>query len=302
MKKTRLIITVLILMSCLLPAGARAQQELGNTLQEIKDTGVILMGYRGDTAIPFCYPDGKGQPIGYAMEYAWKIVDAIKERLNMPELKVQLVPITTQNRIFLLTKGAYHFECGSTTNNKERQRQVGFSNTIFVCDTRFLVEKSSGIKDYSDLQDKNVIVTAGTTSEGRLHDLNDSEQLGMRIISTKNYSDALKTVDSGRAAAFLLDDILLAGEIAVSGNPGNWEIVGTPLSHEAYGCMIRRRDNQFKSLVDEVIAQTQLSGQAEKWFIRWFQQAIPPNGINLNFELSDSMKELFQHPNDTPFQ
>jgi len=209
-----------------------------------------------------------------------------------------MLPITSQNRIPLLQNGTYDYECGSTTNNVERQKQAAFSNTIFVIGTRLLVKKGSPIKDFSDLKGKTVVVTSGTTSEVLLHKLNDEQKLELRIISAKDHGDSFRTLETGRAVAFMMDDALLAGERAKAKKPDSWEIVGTPQSKEAYGCMLRKDDPAFKTLVDETIAKAQTSGQAEKWFDKWFKQPIPPKNLNMNFALSDDMKTLFKTPND----
>ncbi|MEB5318603.1 transporter substrate-binding domain-containing protein, partial [Pseudomonas aeruginosa] len=154
------------------------------------------------------------------------------------------------------------------------------------------------IKDFPDLKDKAVVVTSGTTSEILLHKLNDEKKMNMRIISAKDHGDSFRTLESGRAVAFMMDDALLAGDRAKAKKPDNWEIVGTPQSKEAYGCMLRKDDPTFKALVDETVAQAQTSGEAEKWFDKWFKNPIPPKNLNLNFELSDDMKALFKSPND----
>jgi len=175
---------------------------------------------------------------------------------------------------------------------------VDFSNTFFIVGTRLLVDKNSGIKDFDDLKGKNVAVTAGTTSEKLLNKMNDEKKLGIHIISVKDHGDAFRTVESGRAVAFFIDDALLAGERAKAKNPAQWAIVGTPQSYEAYGCMVRKGDAPFKKLVDDVIAEMQLSGVAEKSYQRWFMQPIPPKGMNMNFEMSKEMRTLFKAPND----
>ena len=216
----------------------------------------------------------------------------------MPNLQVRYVPITSQNRIPLLQNGSFDFECGSTTNNLERQQQVGFSNTFFIIGTRLLVNKNSGIKDFADLKGKNVAVTAGTTSEKLLNKMNDEKGLNIKIISAKDHGDAFRTVESGRAVAFFMDDALLAGERAKAKKPTDWIIVGTPQSYEAYGCMVRKGDAQFKALVDGVIADEQANGDAEKSYTRWVMQPIPPKNMNMNFEMSKEMKALFKSPND----
>ena len=272
-------------------------EELTGTLKKIKETGVIVVGHR-ESSVPFSYYDLQQNVIGYAQDYSDKIVEAVKKQLNMPDLKVRFVPVTSQNRIPLLQNGTYDFECGSTTNNLDRQQQVDFSNTFFVVGTRLLTHKDSGIKDFDDLKGKNVAVTAGTTSEMLLNKMNDEKKHGVSIISVKDHGDAFRTVESGRAVAFFIDDALLAGERAKAKKPAEWVIVGTPQSFEAYGCMVRKGDAPFKKLVDGTIADLQLNGEAEKSYTRWFKQPIPPKGMNMNFDMSDEMKNLFKAPND----
>ncbi|MHA6310580.1 MULTISPECIES: amino acid ABC transporter substrate-binding protein [Pantoea] len=278
-------------------AGAAQAEDLSGTLKKINDNGVIVVGHR-ESSVPFSYYDNQQKVVGYSQAYSAAIVDAIKAKLNKPDLQIKMIPITSQNRIPLLQNGTYDFECGSTTNNLERQKQAAFSDTIFVIGTRLLVKKGGPIKDFTDLKGKTVVVTSGTTSEVLLHKLNDEQKLDLRIISAKDHGDSFRTLETGRAVAFMMDDALLAGERAKAKKPDNWEILGTPQSKEAYGCMLRKDDPQFKTLVDETIAKAQTSGQAEKWFDTWFKQPIPPKNLNMNFELSDDMKALFKTPND----
>jgi len=278
-------------------AGAAQAEDLSGTLKKINDNGVIVVGHR-ESSVPFSYYDNQQKVVGYSQAYSNAIVEAIKAKLNKPDLQVKMIPITSQNRILLLQNGTYDYECGSTTNNLERQKQAAFSDTIFVIGTRLLVKKDGPIKDFADLKGKTVVVTSGTTSEVLLHKLNDEQKLDLRIISAKDHGDSFRTLETGRAVAFMMDDALLAGERAKAKKPDNWEILGTPQSKEAYGCMLRKDDPQFKALVDETIAKAQTSGQAEKWFDTWFKQPIPPKNLNMNFELSDDMKALFKTPND----
>ncbi|QCA05191.1 amino acid ABC transporter substrate-binding protein [Pantoea vagans] len=278
-------------------AGAAQAEDLSGTLKKINDNGVIVVGHR-ESSVPFSYYDNQQKVVGYSQAYSNAIVEAIKAKLKKPDLQVKMIPITSQNRIPLLQNGTYDYECGSTTNNLERQKQAAFSDTIFVIGTRLLVKKDGPIKDFADLKGKTVVVTSGTTSEVLLHKLNDEQKLDMRIISAKDHGDSFRTLETGRAVAFMMDDALLAGERAKAKKPDNWEILGTPQSKEAYGCMLRKDDPQFKALVDETIAKAQTSGQAEKWFDTWFKQPIPPKNLNMNFELSDDMKALFKTPND----
>ncbi|WP_296652124.1 glutamate/aspartate ABC transporter substrate-binding protein [Paraburkholderia sp.] len=276
-------------------AGAHAQDS--GTLKKIKDTGVITLGHR-ESSIPFSYYDDKQNVIGYSQDYALKIVDAVKQKLNMPNLKIKLVPVTSQNRIPLVQNGTVDFECGSTTNNAERQQQAAFSNTIFVIGTRLMAKKESGIKDFPDLKGKTVVTTAGTTSERLLRKMNQDKSMGMNIISAKDHGESFLTLSTGRAVAFMMDDALLAGERAKSNNPGDFVIVGTPQSREAYGCMMRKNDPEFKKVADDAIAKIQTSGQGEVIYKKWFESPIPPKGLNLNFPLSDDMRALFKNPND----
>ncbi|MBS0054161.1 glutamate/aspartate ABC transporter substrate-binding protein [Yersinia sp. Marseille-Q3913] len=268
-----------------------------DTLKKIKDSGVIVVGHR-ESSVPFSYYDNQQKVVGYAQDYSDLIVDAVKKKLNAPDLQVKLIPITSQNRIPLLQNGTFDFECGSTTNNLERQQQASFSNTIFVVGTRLLTQKGSEVKDFKDLAGKTVVVTSGTTSEVLLNKLNEKDKMNMRIISAKDHGDSFRTLESGRAVAFMMDDALLAGERAKAKKPDQWDIVGTAQSQEAYGCMLRKNDPAFKTLLDETIATAQTSGVAEKSFDRWFKNPIPPKNLNLNFSLSDEMKALFKAPND----
>ncbi|MEZ7212533.1 amino acid ABC transporter substrate-binding protein [Pantoea ananatis] len=278
-------------------AGAAQAEDLSGTLKKINDNGVIVIGHR-ESSVPFSYYDNQQKVVGYSQAYSNAITEAIKAKLNKPNLQIKMIPITSQNRIPLLQNGTYDYECGSTTNNLERQKQAAFSDTIFVIGTRLLVKKGSPIKDFDDLKGKTVVVTSGTTSEVLLHKLNDEKKMDMRIISAKDHGDSFRTLETGRAVAFMMDDALLAGERAKAKKPDDWVIIGTPQSKEAYGCMLRKEDPQFKALVDDTIAKAQTSGQAEKWFDTWFKQPIPPKNLNMNFELSDDMKTLFKTPND----
>ncbi|HDR9484794.1 ABC transporter [Burkholderia aenigmatica] len=280
---------------CAFAGGAHAQET--GTLKKIKDTGVIALGHR-ESSIPFSYYDEKQQVVGYSREFQMKVVDAVKKKLNLPNLQVKNIPVTSQNRIPLVQNGTVDIECGSTTNNAERQQQAAFSDTIFVIGTRLMTKNDSGIKDFADLKGKTVVTTAGTTSERLLRKMNNEKQMGMNIISAKDHGDSFNTLESGRAVAFMMDDALLAGERAKAKKPGDWVIVGTPQSEEAYGCMMRKGDADFKKVVDDAISQVEKSGEAAKIYAKWFENPIPPKGLNLNFPLSDSMKKLYANPND----
>jgi glutamate/aspartate transport system substrate-binding protein len=281
-----------------LPVGA---QELAGTLKKIKDTGSITLGHR-ESSIPFSYYDDQQRVIGYSQDLAMKVVDALKKQLNMPNLQVKLNPVTSQTRIPLVQNGTVDLECGSTTNNTERQKQVAFSNSIFIIGTRLLTKKTSGIKDFPDLAGKTVVTTAGTTSERLIRKMNEDQKMGMSIISAKDHAESFLILESGRAVAFMMDDALLYGERAKSKNPAELVVVGTPQSFEVYGCMMRRDDPQFKKTVDDALAAVMKSGEIEKIYAKWFLSPIPPRGVNLDFPLSPELAALFKNPNDKAFE
>jgi glutamate/aspartate transport system substrate-binding protein len=289
-----------LLASSLLAAPVFAE-ELNGTLKKIKDTGTITLGHR-ESSIPFSYYDDKQQVIGYSQELMLKAVDAIKADLKLARLDTRLMPVTSANRITLVQNGTIDLECGSTTNNLERQKQVGFSTTIFIIGTRLMTKKDAGIKDFADLAGKNVVTTAGTTSERLLRKMNEDKKLGLNIISAKDHGESFLTLETGRAVGFMMDDALLYGEMAKAKRSGDWVVVGTPQSFEAYGCMLRKDDPAFKKVVDGALTKVMTSGEAAKIYAKWFLQPIPPKGLNLAFPLSDAMKALYKAPNDKAFE
>ncbi|HMW18456.1 MAG TPA: glutamate/aspartate ABC transporter substrate-binding protein [Accumulibacter sp.] len=298
-KDSKCVLMAATLAASLLSAPVLAQDS-GATLKKIKDTGAITLGHR-ESSIPFSYYDDKQQVIGYSHEMMLKAVDAIKSELKLAKLDVKLMPVTSANRITLVQNGSVDLECGSTTNNLERQKQVGFSNTIFIIGTRLMTKTNSGIKDFADLNGKNVVTTAGTTSERLLRKMNEDKKMGMNVISAKDHGESFLTLETGRAVAFMMDDALLYGEMAKAKRASDWAVVGTPQSFEAYGCMLRKDDPAFKKVVDNALAKTMTSGEAEKIYAKWFLQPIPPKGLNLNFPLSEAMKKLYKSPNDKAF-
>lgn len=294
---SRLLVAAAVSAAFVAPAAA---QELTGTMKKIKDTNSITLGHR-ESSIPFSYYDDKQQVIGYSHEIMLKVVDAIKQELKLAKLEVRLNPVTSQNRIPLIQNGTVDIECGSTTNNTERQKQVAFSNTVFIIGTRLLTKKDSGIKDFPDLAGKTAITTAGTTSERLIRKMNEEKKMNMSIISAKDHGESFLTLETGRGVAFMMDDVLLYGELVKAKRPGDWVVVGTPQSKEAYGCMMRKDDAPFKKLVDGTIARLQTSGEAEKLYAKWFLNPVPPKGLNLNFPMSADMKALFKNPNDKAY-
>ncbi|AGP47960.1 MULTISPECIES: glutamate/aspartate ABC transporter substrate-binding protein [unclassified Psychrobacter] len=280
-------------------ATTEATANTNGTLDKIKESGTIVVGHR-DSSIPFSYiADDPNQPIGYAHDLEMKVVEAVKQKLNMPDLKIRYNLITSQTRIPLVQNGTVDFECGSTTNNEERQKQVAFSNGFFEIGTRLLTKKDSGIQGFDDLKGKTLVTTAGTTSERYIREYNDDKKMDINVISAKDHGEGFLMLENGRADAFMMDDVLLAGEKAKAKNPDEWVIVGEPQSFEIYGCMMRKDDPEFKAVVDEALANVFKSGEINSIYDKWFLNPIPPKNVNLKFEMSDNLKALIANPHDS---
>jgi glutamate/aspartate transport system substrate-binding protein len=293
-KIVRFALAVLACAALALPAAA---QGLAGTLKKIKETGAISVGYR-ESSIPFSYLDDKQQPVGYAMDLCMKIVDAVRTELKMPNLKVQLQPVTSSNRIPLMQNGTIDLECGSTTNSVERQKQVSFGPTYFVINVTAAVKKSSGINALADLNGKTISTTSGTTSVPLLKKYEKTQAVEVKEIYGKDHAESFLLVADDRAAAFVMDDILLAGQIANSRNPSDYRILPESLRQEPYSMMLRKDDPQFKALVDKTIGDVMISGEIAKIYAKWFTSPIPPRGINLNFPMTPAIRDAFANPND----
>jgi glutamate/aspartate transport system substrate-binding protein len=277
-------------------AGAQAQ-ELTGTLKKIKDAGVIVLGHR-ESSVPYSYIAQGNEVVGYSHEFALKIVDQVKKAIGTPNLTVRLLPINAQNRITLMQNGTIDLECGGTSNTAERRKQVEFSNSLSITQARLLTRKDSGVKEWGDLSNKTVVVTAGTTSERFLRDYLDKNKTPITMVSAKDHAQAFILLQSGRAAAFFMDSDVLAATMARAKDSADYVITGAPQTHEAIACMLRREDPAFKALVDRTIAGVQSSGEAAKMWQKWFDTPIPPNNINLNLPLPAEISELFAKPND----
>lgn len=296
--KHPLLLSAAIVTAIISPPSMAA--ELTGTLKKIKESGTITVGHR-DSSIPFSYiADASGMPIGYSQDIQLRIVESIKKELGIPNLKVNYNLITAQNRIPLVQNGTVDLECGSTTNNAERAQQVAFSVGIFEASTRLLSKKNSAYQDFEDLKGKNVVTTAGGTSERLLKVMNADKQMGMNIISGKDIGESFQMLETGRAVAFMQDDALLAGERAKARNPGEWAVTGTAQSQDMYSCMMRKGDEPFKKVVDDAIKTIFASGDINVIYDKWFNQPIPPKGLNLNFPMSPELKELIANPGDKP--
>jgi glutamate/aspartate transport system substrate-binding protein len=268
------------------------------TLKKIKDAGAITVGHR-DASVPFSYYDDKQQPVGYAMDLCMRIVDAVKKNLNMPNLKVNYQLVTSANRIPLMANGTIDLECGSTTNNLQRQEQVGFATTHFVTANRFVSKKSSKISKLADLKGKTVVSTAGTTNIKQITELNAEQKLDMKIISANGHPEAFQMVETGRAVAFVMDDILLYSLVAQSRTPGDYVISSEALSVEPYGIMVRKDDAAFKKVANDTINAIYKSGEINAIYDKWFRKPVPPKNINLNVPMSAQMKKVVSNPTDS---
>ena len=300
MKRFLRLMTALIAGAALSSIGmtGTALAQDGGTLKKIRDTGVIKIGNR-DASIPFSYLDDDQKPIGYSVDICLKIADAIKANLKMPNLKVEFVPVTSQTRIPILTGGNIDLECGSTTNSVERQKQVAFAPTYFVTGTKIVVKKSSGIKSYDDLKGKNVVFTQGTTNERAMKAYNDEKKLGINFIPSKDHAESFLAVETGRAVAFPMDDILLYSLVASAKTPGDYVVLGEFLSDDPYAIMLRKDDAEFKKLVDTTVATLYKSGEINKIYAKWFTSPVPPKGINYNVPMSAQFKNLLASPTDS---
>ena len=272
-------------------------QESG-TLKKIKDSQSITLGVR-DSSIPFTYLDGNQTYQGYSLDLCMRVVSAIQKHLGLSQLNVKLNPVTSATRIPLMANGTIDMECGSTTNNIERQKQVAFAPTMFLTATRLLSKKSSGINGLADLKGKTLVSTAGTANIKQLTELNASKNLGINIVPAKDHAEAFLMVETGRAAAFGMDDILLASLAANSKNPQEYTISRESLTPEPYGIMMRRDDPAFKKVVDAALTEVYTSGEINRIYAKWFQSPIPPKGISLNWPMSEQLKRNFAKPSDS---
>jgi glutamate/aspartate transport system substrate-binding protein len=289
--------TSIRLMALAVSSALLAAPAMADTLQKIKDTGTITIGHR-ESSIPFSYLDGNQKPVGYSMDLCNKIVDAVKKELKMPALVTKLTPVTSQTRIPLMTNGTIDLECGSTTNSLERQKQVAFGVTTFVSPVRMVVKADSGIKTLDDLNGKAVATTTGTTSDRYIKQNEKGHNIDVKNVYGKDHAESFLMVETGRASAFVMDEVLLAGFVANAKNPKDFAIVGPALSTEPYGIMLRKDDPQFKALVDKTLSGLMKSGEINKIYAKWFTSPIPPKNVNLNLPMNAQLQEAIKNPND----
>jgi glutamate/aspartate transport system substrate-binding protein len=277
-------------------ATAQAQSP-GGTLAKIRETGEIKLGHR-DVSVPFSYLDDNQKPVGFAMDLCGRIVDAVKDELKLPAIQVKLQPIQLSTQIPLIQNGTIDIVCGPATNTLERQKVVAFSNTIFVSSIRAVVRKDGPIKTFEDMTNKPVSLTAGSTSIALLATRAQEKNFQTQNILSGDHAASFLALTTGRSEAFVMDDILLASLVANSPNPGAWRIIDDSLRTEPYGLIIRKDDPEFKALVDKTLNEMMKSNQFGELYEKWFMGPIPPKNINLNFPMTQPLKDAIASPND----
>jgi len=296
MKLAAVTFAALVVTSLLASAPAHA-----DTLQKIADSGKITLAYR-ESSVPFSYLAGPGEPIGFAVDISNAVVEAVRKTLGKPDIKVERQAVTSANRIPLLTNGTIDLECGSTTNNSVRGKDVQFAINYFYTGTRLLTKKGSGVRNYADLKGKRVASTTGTTNAQVLRKYDRDNNLGMDIVLAKDHDEAVLLVASDRALGFAMDDILLFGLMGNQQNPDAWEVVGDALQVEPYACMLRKDDPKFQALVNGVIGGMMKSGEFAKLYDKWFMSPVPPRGQNLKLAMNKELRDNLVAQSDKPAQ
>lgn len=291
------LLSLTIAMAAALAGGHAAAQS--DTLAKIKSSGAITIGAR-DSQIPFSYkPTGSGDPTGFTNDICLKIVDAVKAQLALPKLEVRYMILTSTNRIPLLTNGSVDLDCATTTNTVQRQQQVAFAPSHFVTSITAAVKKNSGINSFADLNGKTVSTVAGSTGVQLLRSYKRSGNIEVQDLAAKDTADGFLMMASGRTAAYILDDVQLAGLIATAPNPDEFKILTQEsLRQEPYGIMVRKDDPAFKALVDKTVTEIMASGAINEIYAKWFLRPIPPTNANLNFPMTDAVKEIYKNPNN----
>lgn len=293
---TNVVPAVIALLVGLTSGTASAQPS--DTLKKIRESGVIQLGGR-DASFPFSFKVGSdGDPIGFSADLCMKVVDAVKAKLGMPNLKVQYTIVTPTNRIPLVQNGTVDLECSTTTNTNTRAQQVDFAPTHFVGSIAAAVKKRSGINAMSELDGKTVATVTGSTSIQLLRAYRKSESIQFNEISGKDTADAFLLLSSDRAMAMILEDVQLAGLIARSGSPGDYKLLDERLRDEPYGFMYRKDDPAFKAVVDQTLSALMKSGEINEIYAKWFLKPVPPSGVTLNYPMPKAVKDAYANPNN----
>ena len=291
----RIVITaafVLILAAPANPQEAANVGALSGTLKKVKDTVTITLGYR-ESSLPFSYLNRRQQPIGYSIDLCREIVEDVSTELDGMELKIAFAPVTPANRLQKVASGEIDLECGSTTGNVQRRKEVAFSPIFFVAGTKLMVPRSSSVRSYRDLAGKTAVVTAGTTNEAALRTLSDKQKLGITIITAPDHAQSLETLVSGKAAAFATDDVLLYGFIATAKDARDMKVVGEYLSYDPYGLVYRRDDPAFAAVVERAFTRMASERRLAELYNKWFLRRLP-TGETLNLPMSPQLEEVFR--------
>jgi glutamate/aspartate transport system substrate-binding protein len=286
-----------ITLALLLVAPGASQESvdvgaLSGTLKKVKDTGTITLGYR-ESSLPFSYLNKRQQPIGYSIDLCREIVEEVSTTLDGMDIRIVFEPVTPANRLQKVASGAVDIECGSTTGNVQRRKEVAFSPIFFVAGTKLMVPKSSTIGSYRDLAGKTVVVTAGTTNEAALRTLSDKQRLGIAIITAPDHAQSMQVLASGKADAFATDDVLLYGFIATDKSASGMKVVGEYLSYDPYGLVYRRDDPGFAAVVERAFARMANERRLAELYNKWFLRRLP-TGETLNLPISPQLEEIFR--------
>jgi len=293
MKKT------LTVAAALLFAAVAAQAQTTDTLKKIKDTGSVVMGVRGSSG-ELSYTLGNGQYVGYHVELCQRALEDIRKQLGLPKLDIKYQEVTSANRIPLVQNGTVDIECGSTTNNEARAKDVAFAHTAYVEEVRILTKVKSGIKGIADLNGKSVATTTGTTSVQLLRKHERATGVDFKEVFGKDHADSFQLLESGRADAFVMDGQIVAGLAAKSKNPSDFHIVGEVLSVEPIAIMVRKDDPAFLAAVNKTLDGLMKSGEIARIYDKWFMQPIPPTNTVVNLPASDATKAAWKNPNSNP--
>ena len=281
-------------------AAGSAMAQANDTLAKIKNAGAVTLGVRESSGLS--YTLGNGKYVGFHTEMAEHIIEDIQKQLGLSKLDIKYQPITSQNRVPLVTNGTVDFECGSTTNNRSRAKDVAFAVTTYVEEVRIATKTNSGIKGIKDLNGKTVATTTGTTSVQTLRRNERSSGIDFKEVMGKDHADSFLLLESGRADAFVMDGSILAANISKSKSPADFKIVGEVLSVEPIACMIRKDDPAFKTAVDNSIKRQIADGSLAKLYDKWFMQPIPPANVKIGLPMSDATKAAWANPNDKPME
>ena len=287
------------LMTAVMLTAGVANIASAQTLKKVTDNNKITVAYR-ESSVPFSYLISQTKAVGFSVDLTEAIVDDVRKAVKKPNLEVAYLSVTSQNRIPLLMNGSIDLECGSTTNNSTRGKDVAFAINHFYTGTRLLTKTNSGVQNYVDLAGKTVASTTGTTNALVMRKYNADKNLDMKILLGKDHDDSLLLVEGDRALAFAMDDILLFGLRANSKNPDSLHVVGDSLQVEPYACMLRKDDPEFKAVVDGTISRLMKSGEFSKMYTKWFESPIAPKGVNLNLPMSQQLKDNIQALSDKP--